>query len=93
MIFLQLEILEQLQQFKVMATRKKIKVEENPTLERDSFSGAILNNDSAAYTAARNRKKYFRNQQQIIQNLQNKVEELLSWKLEITQMLEKKDNK
>lgn len=76
-----------------MAIRKKIKVEENPTLERDSFSNAILNTDFAAYTAARNRRKHIRNQERIIADLQAKVEELLAWKLEIVEMLTKKENK
>jgi hypothetical protein len=76
-----------------MATRKKIKVEENISLERDSFSNAILNTDFAAYTAARNRKKHIRNQERIIADLQAKVEELLSWKVEIMKMLAKKENK
>jgi hypothetical protein len=76
-----------------MATRKKIKVEENPTLERDSFSNAILNTDTTAYVAARNRRKHIRHQERIIADLQAKVEELLAWKLEIVEMLTKKENK
>ena len=76
-----------------MATRRKIKVEENPTLERDSFSNAILNTDAAAYVAARNRKKYVRNQERTLTELQAKVEELLAWKHEIIEMLAKKENK
>jgi hypothetical protein len=76
-----------------MATRRKIKVEENPTLERDSFSNAILNTDTAAYIAARNRKKHIRHQERVIADLQTKVEELMSWKAEITEMLAKKENK
>ncbi len=76
-----------------MATRKKIKVEDSPTLERDSFSNAILNTDTSAYVAARNRKKHIRNQERIIADLQTKVEELLSWKAEIVEMLAKKENK
>ena len=76
-----------------MATRKKIKVEDNPTLERDSFSNAILNTDSSAYVAARNRKKHIRNQERIIADLQAKVKELIAWKAEIVEMLAKKENK
>jgi hypothetical protein len=76
-----------------MATKRKIKVEENPTLERDSFSNAILNTDINAYNISRNRKKHIRQQERIIADLQAKVEELLAWKLEIVEMLTKKENK
>jgi hypothetical protein len=86
-------ILEQSQQYKVMATPKKIKVEDSPSLERDSFSNAILNSDIAAYNAVINRKKRMRNQERLIAELHKKVEELLQWKSEITAMLQKKENK
>jgi hypothetical protein len=86
-------ILEQSQQYKVMATPKKIKVEDAPSLERDSFSNAILNSDTAAYNAVINRKKRMRNQERLIAELHKKVEELLQWKSEITAMLQKKENK
>lgn len=76
-----------------MATRKKIKVEDNPSLERDSFSGAILNSDITAYTSAVRRKKRMRSQEQLIAELSRKVEELLLWKEEIIKLLAKKENK
>jgi hypothetical protein len=50
-----------------MAVKKKIVVEENPTLERDSFSNAILNVDRAAYCAAVRRKKHIRQQENKIE--------------------------
>ena len=73
-----------------MATPKKIKVEDAPSLERDSFSNAILNSDTEAYRAVINRKKRMRNQERLIAELHKKVEELLQWKSEITAMLQKK---
>jgi len=76
-----------------MATPKKIKVEDAPSLERDSFSNAILNSDTEAYRAVINRKKRMRNQERLIAELHKKVEELLQWKSEITEMLQKKENK
>ena len=76
-----------------MENRKKIKVQDAPSLERDSFSNAILNSDISAYTAVVNRKKRMRNQERLIEELSKKVEELLIWKEEITKMLAKKENK
>lgn len=76
-----------------MATQKKIKVKDNPSLERDAFSGAILNSDMSAYTSIMSRKKHIRNQERLIAELTKKVEELLQWKEEITAMLSKKENK
>jgi hypothetical protein len=76
-----------------MANPKKIKVKDSASLERDVFSSAILNSDMAAYNAAIRRKKHMRSQEKLIQELNEKVEELLRWKHEITLMLSKKDNK
>lgn len=76
-----------------MENRKKIKVQDAPSLERDSFSNAILNSDISAYTAVVNRKKRMRNQERLIEELNKKVEELLVWKEEIIKMLAKKENK
>lgn len=76
-----------------MATRKKLKVEDAPSLERDSFSKAILNSDTATYSSVIRRKKHLRNQEQLIIELNKKVEELLLWKEEIIEMLSKKENK
>jgi hypothetical protein len=76
-----------------MAVKKKIKVEENPTLERDTFSNAILNADRVAYRAAVRRKKHIRQQENKIFELQNQVDNLLQWKEEIIKMLAKSGNK
>jgi hypothetical protein len=76
-----------------MAVKKKIVVEENPTLERDSFSNAILNVDRAAYCAAVRRKKHIRQQENKIFELQNQVDNLLQWKEEIIKLLAKSGNK
>lgn len=76
-----------------MATPKKLKVKDSDSLERDVFSSAILNSDMSAYNAAIRRKKRMRSQEQLIQDLTAKVEELMQWKREITAMLSKKENK
>ena len=93
MTFQQYVILEQLQQFNFMPTKKKIKVEENAALERDSFSNAILNTDRSAYNAAVRRKKHIRQQENTICSLQQQVQELLDWKEEIIKLLAKPGNK
>lgn len=76
-----------------MATTKKIKVENAPSLERDVFSSAILNTDTAAYNAVVRRKKHMRSQEHLINELRLKVEELLAWKQEISNLLDKKADK
>jgi hypothetical protein len=76
-----------------MAAKKKIKVKEDPTLERDSYSGAILNSDRSAYNAAVQRKKHIRAQERTIEDLRSQVEELLSWRDQIIELLAKNDNK
>jgi hypothetical protein len=91
--FQQYVILEQLQQFNVMPVRKKIKVEENAALERDSFSNAILNTDRSAYNAVVRRKKRIKQQENTICALQQQVQELLLWKDEIIKLLSKNGNK
>ena len=93
MTFQQYVILEQLQQFNFMPAKKKIKVEENTTLERDSFSNAILNTDRSAYNAAVRRKKHIKQQESTICSLQQQVQELLDWKDEIIKLLAKNSNK
>ncbi len=76
-----------------MATRKKLKVEESSSLERDVFTNAILNTDNVAYNAALRRKKYIKSQERLVQELQKQVQELLQWKEEITAFLSKKVDK
>ena len=93
MIFQLYVILEQLQLFNFMPSNKKIKVEENAALERDSFSNAILNTDRSAYNAAVRRKKHIRQQENTICELQKQVEDLLAWKEEIVKLLVKNGNK
>lgn len=70
---------------------KKIKVTGNDSLERDSFSNAILNCDNDAYNHAVNRKKNILENKKTIENLKAQVEELLNWKNEIINILNKKD--
>jgi hypothetical protein len=84
---------EQLQQYNNMAAKKKIKVQDDPTLERDTYSSAILNADRSAYNAAVRRKKHIKAQERTIVELQNQVDSLLAWRDEVVQLLAKKDNK
>lgn len=93
MIFQQYVILEQLQQYNFMPAKKKIKVEENTALERDTFSNAVLNTDRSAYNAAVRRKKHIKQQENTISSLQKQVEDLLAWKEEIVKLLAKPGNK
>ena len=76
-----------------MKTRQKIKVKDSPSLERDTFSSAILNYDSGAYAAAVRRKKNRRSTELLIQELTEKIQELMQWKEEITALLSKKADK
>ena len=76
-----------------MPAKKKIKVEENTALERDTFSNAVLNTDRSAYNAAVRRKKHIKQQENTISSLQKQVEDLLAWKEEIVKLLAKPGNK
>jgi len=51
-------------------------VKENTSLERDSKTNAILNNDSAGYKAALMRKKHYKKSAEEINELKNEVSEL-----------------
>jgi|LakMenEpi03Aug12_release.lakeMendotaPanAssembly.Ray.scaffolds.fasta_scaffold3530150_1 hypothetical protein len=70
---------------------RKVKVTGNDSLERDTFSGAILNCDTTAYNYAVNRKKNIIENKKTIEDLKEQVEELLKWKNEIINILNKKD--
>ena len=76
-----------------MPAKKKIKVTDNASLERDTFSNAVLNTDRSAYNAAVRRKKHIKQQENIICSLRQQVDDLLAWKEEIIKLLEKTGNK
>lgn len=68
-------------------------VQENPNYVRDSNTKAIINVDSESYLIAVNRKKKLLEQQDKIVELQGQLDDLLTWKEQIMQMLEEKSNK
>ena len=68
---------------------ERIKVDTNDSLERDVFSSAILNNDKSAYISARNRKKKAIQTENTITELKAQVEELLIWKSQVENILNK----
>mgnify|MGYP001321964018 CR=1 FL=1 len=55
---------------------KHVKVEGHPDLVRDRNSGAILNINSNAMTAARERKKLFNDRQQEIEDIKRDVTDI-----------------
>lgn len=67
-----------------MASRKKIKVKNEESLVRDSFSKAILNTDKSAYVNHRLRKKADADKSKRIHSLE---EELASIKAEQANIL------
>jgi hypothetical protein len=68
---------------------ERVKVDANDSLERDVFSSAILNNDANAYISARNRKKKAIQTENTINELKAKLEELLAWKSQVENILNK----
>tara|TARA_R100000734_G_C3215844_1_gene29211 strand:- start:15 stop:236 length:222 start_codon:yes stop_codon:yes gene_type:complete len=55
---------------------RHVKVEGHPDLVRDKNSGAILNINSKAMTAARERKKLFNDRQQEIEDIKRDVTDI-----------------
>ena len=55
---------------------RHVKVEGHPDLVRDKNSGAILNINSNAMTAARERKKLFNDRQQEIEDIKRDVTDI-----------------
>ena len=76
-----------------MQDTTKVKVKDEPFLERDVFSSAILNRDTSAYAATIRRKRNKKSQDRLIAELREKIQELLDWKEEITLLLSKKEDK
>lgn len=70
---------------------ERIKVIDNDSLERDKFSNAILNNSNEAYHSAVSRKKQLIENQKTITDLKRQVEDLISWKNEIINILKTND--
>jgi|GEM_PF-5296076 len=67
----------------------RIKIDANDSLERDVFSSAILNNNTSAYISARNRKKKAIQTENTINELKAQIEELLIWKSQVENILNK----
>lgn len=73
--FLLSRISERLQHSKNMA-KNTIKVKDNPTLVRDSYSKAIINTDVSAYNAVCHRRNVQAKHEETIEDLYNQIEEL-----------------
>lgn len=56
--------------------RVRVKVDENHSLERDTETGAIVNNDSSGYQSYIARRKAMREKDTQINNLENEVQSL-----------------
>lgn len=68
---------------------QRIQVIDNESLERDKFSNAILNRNVDSYNSAINRKKQLIENKKTIEQLKDQIEELLEWKNQIVNILEK----
>jgi len=68
--------------------RKKI-VKENTNLEKDMFTGAILNRDSNAYKQAVKRKHLRKQREAELQDLKSQVSELASLVKTLTKKIDK----
>jgi hypothetical protein len=71
-----------------MATRKKIKVKDNPALVRDSFSKAIINVDRNTYAMHQARKKNLLDKNRKIETLESAVEELRKEQAELLKLVQ-----
>ena len=68
--------------------RKKI-VKDNTNLEKDMFTGAILNRDSNAYKKAVKRKHLRKQREAELQDLKSRVSELASLVKTLTKKIDK----
>lgn len=73
-MYQQYETLEQSQHLINMAQRKIVK--NKPNLEKDTFTGAILNRDSNAYAQVVRRKQIRKQRETELKNLKSQVSEL-----------------
>jgi hypothetical protein len=69
-----------------MRKKTKVNVQDEPTLERDSYSNALLNRDSHAYNMIVKRGEIEDEKNQKIQSLEDSVNELTAL---VKQLLEK----
>jgi hypothetical protein len=65
----------------------KLIVSENPLLERDRYSKAIINNDSLGYEAAMARRESIKRKNNEILEMKGQIEELLLWQKQIIEKL------
>ena len=79
---------EQLQHLRVNMAQRKI-VKNNTNLEKDMFTGAILNRDSNAYSQAVKRKRLRKQKETELQDLKSQVSELVSLVKTLTKKIDK----
>ncbi len=86
-MYQQYETLEQSQHSINMAQRKIVK--NNTNLEKDMFTGAILNRDSNAYSQVVKRKQLRKQKETELQDLKSQVSELASLVKTLTEKIDK----
>ena len=72
-----------------MPRKKKVQVENNPDLVRDTSTNAIINTNSDAYQARRAQIAAVKVQQQIDEQQREDIDQLKTDMVEIKKMLEK----
>jgi len=72
-----------------MPRKKKLIVENNPDLVRDTSSNAIINTNSGAYEARRSQIAAVKAQQEIDEQQRQDIDQLKNDMVEIKKMLEK----
>jgi len=72
-----------------MPRKKKVQVENNPDLVRDTSTNAIINTNSDAYQARRAQIAAVKAQQQIDEQQRQDIDQLKTDMVEIKKMLEK----
>lgn len=71
-----------------MAAKKKLKVKDNPSLVRDSFSKAVLNVDHNGFAMYKASKKALKNKDLIITSLQSEIAEIKKQQNQMLKLLE-----
>jgi hypothetical protein len=66
---------------------KKLIVSENPLLEKDEYSKAIINTDNLGYRAAIARRESIKRKNNEILEIKKQIEELLLWQKQIIEKL------
>ena len=72
-----------------MPRKKKVQVENNPNLVRDTSTNAIINTNSSAYEARRAQISAVNAQQKIDEQQRQDIDQLKTDMVEIKKMLEK----